>query len=108
MIAEEEVDNENKPDGELFRNHPVNIVTLLIKLYMKALPRIVKLKSSTIVIKFLNIPSKITPIIKIAISHYYFGYIHPFYDGNGRTSRFINSLYLSKEYDELTAISLSR
>ena len=27
MIAEEEVDNENKPDGELFRNHPVNIVT---------------------------------------------------------------------------------
>ena len=58
-------------------------------------------------LNFLNIPSKITPIIKIAISHYYFGYIHPFYDGNGRTSRFINSLYLSKEYDELTAISLS-
>lgn len=47
-------------------------------------------------------------LIKIAIFHYYFGYIHPFYDGNGRTSRFISSIYLKKDYSWLTAMSLSQ
>ena len=97
-----------KPDGELFRNHPVNIVTSTNKVIHEGItPHSKIVNHLQLLLNFLNIPSKITPIIKIAISHYYFGYIHPFYDGNGRTSRFINSLYLSKEYDELTAISLS-
>ena len=43
MIAEEEVDNENKPDGELFRNHPVNIVTSTNKVIHEGITRIIKL-----------------------------------------------------------------
>lgn len=46
---------------------------------------------------------RINKLIKIAISHYYFGYIHPFYDGNGRTVRFISSIYLKDNYSWLTA-----
>jgi Fic family protein len=37
------------------------------------------------------------PIVKMAIIHYQFESIHPFYDGNGRTGRIINILYLIKE-----------
>jgi Fic family protein len=37
------------------------------------------------------------PIVKMAVIHHQFESIHPFYDGNGRTGRIINILYLVKE-----------
>ena len=40
---------------------------------------------------------RIDPLIKMALIHHQFESIHPFYDGNGRTGRIINVLYLVKE-----------
>lgn len=38
--------------------------------------------------------SELDPLIKMAIIHHQFESIHPFYDGNGRTGRIVNILYL--------------
>lgn len=47
--------------------------------------------------QFLHTEDDIDPLIKMAISHYQFEAIHPFYDGNGRTGRIANVLYLIEE-----------
>jgi Fic family protein len=49
------------------------------------------------------------PLIKMAIIHHQFESIHPFYDGNGRTGRIINILYLvQKGLLHLPVLYLSR
>jgi Fic family protein len=46
--------------------------------------------------QFINRPglSELDPLVKMAVVHFQFESIHPFYDGNGRTGRIINILYL--------------
>ena len=48
--------------------------------------------------RFINEPSlDADPLIRMALIHHQFESIHPFYDGNGRTGRIINVLYLVRE-----------
>ncbi len=49
------------------------------------------------------------PLIKMALIHHQFERIHPFYDGNGRTGRIINVLYLVQQgLLEIPVLYLSR
>lgn len=49
--------------------------------------------------RFINTPDSYAadPLIRMALMHHRFESIHPFYDGNGRTGRILNVLYLVKE-----------
>lgn len=58
---------------------------------------------------FMNTEDNIDPLIKMAIIHYQFEAIHPFFDGNGRTGRIILLLYLKLTgLLELPALYLSK
>lgn len=58
---------------------------------------------------FLHTDDNIDPLIKMAIAHYQFEAIHPFTDGNGRTGRVLNILFLiEQELLSLPILYLSR
>ena len=46
---------------------------------------------------FVNSTSHLDPLVRLAMAHYQFEAIHPFSDGNGRTGRILNLLFLVKE-----------
>jgi Fic family protein len=59
--------------------------------------------------RFIHAEDDIDPLVKMAISHYQFECIHPFPDGNGRTGRILNILYLIQtELLSLPILYLSR
>lgn len=58
---------------------------------------------------FLHADDELDPLVKLAILHYQFEAIHPFIDGNGRTGRILNILYLiEKDLLTLPILYLSR
>lgn len=59
--------------------------------------------------KFIHQEDDLDPLVKLAITHYQFEAIHPFTDGNGRTGRVINILFLiEKKLITLPILYLSR
>ena len=59
--------------------------------------------------RFIHADDDLDPLIRMAISHYQFEAIHPFTDGNGRTGRILNVLYLiEKNLLTLPILYLSR
>ena len=59
--------------------------------------------------RFLHDQEDLDPLIRMAVAHYQFEAIHPFTDGNGRTGRILNLLFLvEQELLELPVLYLSR
>lgn len=100
-------DPDNLPDGEIFRRSGVEVQSATQKVIHKGLmPESKIIETFEQSLSVLN-NNDIDIFIRIAIFHYLFGYIHPFYDGNGRTSRFISSYLLSRQLTPLIGFRLS-
>ncbi len=59
--------------------------------------------------EFIHADAAFDPLVKLALVHYQFEAIHPFFDGNGRTGRLINILFLvSKGLLDLPVLYMSK
>ena len=107
MFEDFEKNGNYKLDGKYFRKDAVKIKNSLgntIHIGINGEEAIEKNMEN--LIQFMN-KKDISFLVKASISHFFFEYIHPFYDGNGRFGRYLLSLYLARKLDILTAFSVS-
>lgn len=102
-----EEDPTDKPDGVMFRKESVSVYSESGKeIHVGSYPEAKIISNLTSALKILN-DENVNYLVSAAVFHYLFAYIHPFYNGNGRTDRFISSYYVSKYLNPLVAYRLS-
>lgn len=97
IITHESEENRNVPGN--YRNEPVKVGDEAhggVYTPPKCLDDVKDLMKEFLL--WINSPDLLTedPVIRAAMAHYYFGRIHPFSDGNGRTARVIEALLLKR------------
>lgn len=109
LVLKEVIEEEpkNYPDGNIFRADKVYVQSPTGKVIHNGVyPETELITHMTDALNILN-NDDYNFLIRIAVFHYMFGYSHPFYDGNGRTSRFISSYLISQKLQYLVSYRLS-
>ena len=107
MFEDFEKSGNYKLDGKYFRKDTVKIINSVGKTIHIGIDGEEAIeKNMEDLIQFMN-RKDIPFLVKASISHFFFEYIHPFYDGNGRFGRYLLSSYLARKLDILTAFSVS-
>ena len=107
MFEDFEKSGNYKLDGKYFRKDTVKVINGLGNTIHTGINGEEAIeKNIEDLIQFMN-RKDIPFLVKASISHFFFEYIHPFYDGNGRFGRYLLSLYLARKLDILTAFSVS-
>lgn len=88
-------DTKDVPDGLYFRKNPVSVIKGSTPIHEGVYPESAINEAMEHALRFLN-DSDYDPLIRLSAFHYMFGYIHPFYNGNGRMTRFISSSVLQQ------------
>ena len=109
LVSEEIKNNDplNLPDGIFFRKKSVSVYNSHMKEIHRGISGETEIIACIEKALFILHNKSIPPLIRISVFHYLFGYIHPFYDGNGRTNRFISSYLLSKHLNDLIGYHIS-
>lgn len=94
-------------DGQLFRKDAVRVVDAADRIIHENTFSESRIESElTNVMKLYNDLS-LEAAVRAAVFHFTFAYIHPFYDGNGRTNRFVSSYLLMHEVSRFAGLRLS-
>lgn len=85
-------DDDKLPDGRLYRNDSVFVISDHIEHSGFSAEKVPDVMKS--LIAFANAEDNINDLVKAAIIHFYIGFVHPYFDGNGRMARLVHLWYL--------------
>lgn len=102
-----EESEKNRPDGKIFRKESVKVYgNKLEPIHEGVYPEEAIINAMKSALKYLNNENE-ELLYRVAVFHYLMGYIHPFYNGNGRLNRFISSYMLAQDLSPLIGYRLS-
>lgn len=105
-LVADEIEERNALDGRLFRKEGVEI-TDGARVTHIGVQSEEKIEDGLMeLIRFLENDDH-PELYRYLISHYYYEYIHPFYDGNGRTGRLLVGSYLARYLERYSAVTFS-
>lgn len=98
--------DEDAPDGRRFRQGPVSIESGTTVVHTGVLPESAIEDALTLMLSQ-GRDDSIPRLIRAVVSHFIFEYTHPFYDGNGRTGRYLLALDLRRVLAPYASLALS-
>ena len=106
-IMQGELESGDIPDGEIFRSGKVSIRDGANNVVHDGDATEAEIQDHLTQMLSLMNSNKVPTLIKACMCHYAFESVHPFYDGNGRTGRFLLALQLHEQLSMPTILSLS-
>lgn len=105
-LVADEIKSEDIPDGDLFRQGRVEVNDGYVTTHIGVSSEKNIIEALAALVNYLKNDLH-PPLYRYMVAHYYYEYIHPFYDGNGRTGRLIVGSYLSRYLEKYSAITFS-
>lgn len=106
-IMQGELGVKDIPDGEIFRSGKVSIRDGADNVIHNGDAIETEIQEHLTELLHLMNSNEVPTLIKACMCHYAFESVHPFYDGNGRTGRFLLALQLHEQLSMPTILSLS-